>query len=82
MICLTGTHRRIQACGHEGERGALHFKLRAPGRASMPAKPARAALCCASAEPAACGIDKLEYGNPLDRKVIITHMNENWKLAS
>eukprot|EP00965_Chrysotila_dentata_P118332 3911551-Pleurochrysis_carterae.AAC.1 len=27
---------------------------------------ARATPCCAGAEPAACGIPELEYGNPLD----------------
>eukprot|EP00965_Chrysotila_dentata_P205854 6183201-Pleurochrysis_carterae.AAC.2 len=46
---------------------------------SMPARSARAALCCVGAEPAACGIAKLEFGNPSDLRVIITHshMNEN-----
>eukprot|EP00965_Chrysotila_dentata_P030429 1012858-Pleurochrysis_carterae.AAC.1 len=51
------TTRRIRACRHEAERGA--FKFRASGRASIPAKSARAALCCAGVEPAACGIAEL-----------------------
>eukprot|EP00965_Chrysotila_dentata_P190307 6173791-Pleurochrysis_carterae.AAC.5 len=69
MICLTGADRRIRACGHEGERGT--FKFRSSGRASIPAKSARAALCCAGAKPAAFGIAELEYGNPLDLKIIL-----------
>eukprot|EP00965_Chrysotila_dentata_P128303 4241747-Pleurochrysis_carterae.AAC.1 len=36
----------------------------------MPAKSAPATLCCAGAEPAACRIAELEYGNPLDLIVI------------
>eukprot|EP00965_Chrysotila_dentata_P035397 1177588-Pleurochrysis_carterae.AAC.2 len=64
-------HVRIRACRHEGGRGA--FKFRASGRASMPANSARAALCCASAEPAACGIAELEYGHPLDCRVLVTY---------
>eukprot|EP00965_Chrysotila_dentata_P037812 1257353-Pleurochrysis_carterae.AAC.1 len=54
--------------------GERYFKFRASGRSSMPAKFARAALCCAGAEPAACGIAELEYGNPLDLRAIITHI--------
>eukprot|EP00965_Chrysotila_dentata_P057002 1891204-Pleurochrysis_carterae.AAC.1 len=50
--------QRIRACRHEAERGA--FKFRASGRASMPKKSARAALCCAS--------------NPLACRVIITRI--------
>eukprot|EP00965_Chrysotila_dentata_P164919 5445468-Pleurochrysis_carterae.AAC.2 len=34
------------------------------------------AQCCAAParRAAACGIDELEYGNPLDRRIIITHI--------
>eukprot|EP00965_Chrysotila_dentata_P120318 3978345-Pleurochrysis_carterae.AAC.1 len=35
---------------------------------------ARATLCCAGAQPALCGIAELKYGNPLDLRVIITHI--------
>eukprot|EP00965_Chrysotila_dentata_P248053 6208119-Pleurochrysis_carterae.AAC.5 len=72
MTCLTGADRRIRACRHEGGRGT--FKIRASGRASMAAESTRVALCCAGVDPAACGIAKLEYGNPLDRRVVITHI--------
>eukprot|EP00965_Chrysotila_dentata_P021073 697698-Pleurochrysis_carterae.AAC.1 len=53
-VCQHATGRvatRIRACGRKGERGA--FKIRALWHASIPAKSARAALCCANAEPAA-----------------------------
>eukprot|EP00965_Chrysotila_dentata_P219587 6191230-Pleurochrysis_carterae.AAC.2 len=35
---------------------------------------ARATPCCAGAQPAACGLAELEYGHPLDLRVIITHI--------
>eukprot|EP00965_Chrysotila_dentata_P257556 6212925-Pleurochrysis_carterae.AAC.1 len=67
-----GADTRRRACGHKEKRGT--FKFRALGRASMPAKSAHAALCCAGAEPAACGIAEFEYGNSLDLRVGITHI--------
>eukprot|EP00965_Chrysotila_dentata_P202128 6180956-Pleurochrysis_carterae.AAC.1 len=48
-------------------RAAGCVQTQAAGRASMPAKSgARAALCCAGAQPAACGIAELEDGNPIN----------------
>eukprot|EP00965_Chrysotila_dentata_P114435 3782408-Pleurochrysis_carterae.AAC.1 len=50
-------------------RGGGGVQILASGRSSMSAaKSARAALCCVGAEPAACGVAELEYGNPLDRR--------------
>eukprot|EP00965_Chrysotila_dentata_P160730 5307656-Pleurochrysis_carterae.AAC.4 len=62
-------HTCVWARGGEGNAQIL-----ASGRASMPAKFARVALCCAGAKPGACGIAELEYGNPLDLRVINTHI--------
>eukprot|EP00965_Chrysotila_dentata_P241393 6204251-Pleurochrysis_carterae.AAC.2 len=56
-------------------RGGGGVQILASGLASMPAKSAPAAPCSAGAELAACGmIAEVEYGNPLDRRVIITHI--------
>eukprot|EP00965_Chrysotila_dentata_P131651 4353007-Pleurochrysis_carterae.AAC.1 len=60
---------RARATGRGGGGSSSGVKAR-----SMPPKSALAALCCAGAEPAACGISELEYSNPLDRRVTITHI--------
>eukprot|EP00965_Chrysotila_dentata_P175604 5796934-Pleurochrysis_carterae.AAC.5 len=67
--CSDHRHMRARASGRRGGGSNSGVKAR-----SMPANSARAALCCAGAEPAACGIAGLEYGNPLDLRVISTHI--------
>eukprot|EP00965_Chrysotila_dentata_P237533 6201969-Pleurochrysis_carterae.AAC.3 len=58
-VLTTGIYVRATARGGGGSNSGVKAQ-------SMPAQSARAALCCAGAKPAACGIAKLEYGNPLD----------------
>eukprot|EP00965_Chrysotila_dentata_P188241 6172613-Pleurochrysis_carterae.AAC.1 len=60
---------RARATGRGGGGSTSGVKAQ-----SMPAKSASAALCCAGTELAACGIAELEYDNPLDLRVIITHI--------
>eukprot|EP00965_Chrysotila_dentata_P206265 6183452-Pleurochrysis_carterae.AAC.4 len=70
MLRLTGANKRIRAWGYKRDKRT--FKVRGTGRASMPEKSARASAVLRRRGACKCGIAELEYGHPLDPKVIIT----------
>eukprot|EP00965_Chrysotila_dentata_P000178 5775-Pleurochrysis_carterae.AAC.2 len=65
MVDANGMRRKVRRCVRP--RGGKDC-------ACVPGKLARATPCCLGAQPAGCGIAEIEYGNPLDLRVIITHI--------
>eukprot|EP00965_Chrysotila_dentata_P022991 761999-Pleurochrysis_carterae.AAC.1 len=68
----TCAERYSGACGHEEEKEA--FKLMASEYACVPGMFACATPYCAGAQPVACGIVELEYGNHPDLLVLINRL--------